>query len=85
MRSQATIQVNLRGKRATNLLGVNMEATKELLLFFLLTKEEGIQLCKPNNLDLVIYVSISYQDPIKNSEKAQIGAMTTLSSQLRNW
>jgi hypothetical protein len=84
-RPEATIQVNPRGRRATNPSAVNMEGAKELLLCFLSTKDEGIRLCKRNNLDLVIYADASYGDPINNSGKSQSGAMTTFSSQLINW
>jgi hypothetical protein len=84
-RPEATIQVNLVGRRATNPSAVNMEGAKELLLYFLSTKEEGIRLCKPKNLDLVIYTDASYGDPINNSGKSQSGAMSTLGGQLINW
>jgi hypothetical protein len=84
-RPEATIQVNLLGRRATNPSAANMEGAKELLLYFLSTKEEGIRLYKPNNLDLVIYADASYGDPINNSGKLQSGAMTTLGGQPINW
>jgi hypothetical protein len=85
MRPEATIQINLRGKRLTNPSAANMVGAKELLLYFLWTKEEGIRLCKPNNFDRMIYVDASYGDPINNSRKSQSRAITTLGSQLINW
>jgi hypothetical protein len=42
MKPEATVQVNLLGRRATNPSAVNMEGAKELLLYFFLIKEEEI-------------------------------------------
>jgi hypothetical protein len=84
MRPEATIQVNLLGRRATNPSAVNMEGAKEFFLYFLSTKKEEIQFCNPKNLDLVIYKDASYRDPISNSRKSPSLAMTTLGGQFIN-
>jgi hypothetical protein len=46
---------------------------------------EGIQLNKPENLNVVIYADTSYGDPINNSGKLQGGIMTAVGDQLVNW
>jgi hypothetical protein len=84
-RPEASIQVNLLGRRSTNPSTMNMEGAKDLLRYFLSTKMEGIQINKPENLNVVIYADASYGDPINNSGKSQSGAMVTVGGQLVNW
>jgi hypothetical protein len=84
-RPEASIQVNLLGRRSTNPSTMNMEGAKDLLRYFLSTKMEGIQINKPENLNVVIYADASYGDPINNSGKSQSGAMTTVGGQLMKW
>jgi hypothetical protein len=81
-RPKVSIQVNLLGKRSTNLSTMNMEGAKDLLWYFLSTKMEGIQINKLENLNVMIYVDASYRDPINNSSESQSGAMTTVGGQL---
>jgi hypothetical protein len=84
-RPEASIQVNLLGRRSTNPSTMNMEGVKDLLRYFLSTKMEGIQINKPENLNVVIYADASYGDPINNLGKSQGGAMATVGGQLVNW
>jgi hypothetical protein len=39
---------------------------------------QGIQLNRPENLNVLIYADASYGDPINSSGKSQSGAMTTV-------
>jgi hypothetical protein len=85
MRPEATILVNILERRAINLLAVNMKRAKELLIYFFSTKEEQRYLCKPNNLDLMIYTDRLYGAPINISGKLQNIVIITHGSQLLNW
>jgi hypothetical protein len=62
-----------------------MKGAKDLLWYFISTKMEGIQLNKPENLNVMVYIHASYRDPINNAGKSQIGAMITAGGQLVNW
>jgi hypothetical protein len=54
-RPEASIQVNLLERRSTNPSTMNLEGAKDLLRYFISTKMEGIQINKPENLNIVIY------------------------------
>jgi hypothetical protein len=84
-RPEASMQVNLLGRRSTNPSTTNIELAKDLLRYCLSTKMEGIPLNKPENLNIVIYADASYGDPINNSGNSQSRTMITVESQLVNW
>ena len=61
-----------------------MKGAKQILLYLLSTKSEGILLRKPTNLNVEVYVDASYGNT-HGSTKSQHAAVTTLGGQLIRW
>ena len=81
-RPEISIQVNLLGRRAARPSPTNLQAALQTLTYLYSTRQEGIILKKPANLDLRIYADAKY-----GGEKArsQTGVLITLGEQPIGW
>lgn len=81
-RPNIAIQVNLLGRRASRPTVENLEAAKRILEYLRSTRQEGIRLRKPKNLELETYADASYGG---EDCKSQTGVLITLGKQPVGW
>lgn len=81
-RPEISIQINLLGRRASKPSPLNLRAALQVLEYLYSTRQEGLILRKPANLDLRIYSDAKY-----GGEKArsQTGVLITLGEQPVGW
>ena len=81
-RLDISIQVNLLGRRSSNPSRANLTAALATLKYLWQTKSGGIILCKPRELNLVVYADASYGG---ETSRLQSGVLLTLGDQPVGW
>jgi len=81
-RPEISVHVNLLGRRTKDVTDKHLKTVLQVLRYLHLTKDEGITLCKANDLNLTIYT-----DAVYGGENlcSQTGAIMCLGNQLVGW
>jgi len=79
---EISVHVNLLGRRTKNAMDKHFKTALQVLQYLHSSNDEGITLCKADNLNLTIYTDAAYRG--ENSH-LQTGAIMCLGNQLVGW
>ena len=77
-----SVHINLLGRRTKDATDKHFKTALQVLRYLHSTKDEGIILCKANDLNLTIYTDVVYE---RENSHSQTGAMICLGNQLVRW